>query len=53
VTDLRDQRMTHHHVVRDGSVWLCVHCKGIWPYPQPLPRTVAPCVPRRWEDGWR
>lgn len=40
--------MTHHHVVRDGSVWLCSHCKHTWPYPSPVPKDAEPCTPRPW-----
>lgn len=42
--------MTHHHVIRDGSVWLCTHCRATWPYPQPLPEPTTACVPRRWSE---
>jgi hypothetical protein len=49
VTSAQPAEMTHHHVVRDGSVWLCIHCLGTWPFPSPLPDTAGPCVPRRWE----
>lgn len=40
----------NHRFVRDGSVWLCMHCKLTYPYPQPMPVPAAPCVPRRWGD---
>lgn len=41
----------HHYVIRDGSVWLCVHCKAEWPYPQPIAQLPAvPCVPGKWPD---
>jgi len=42
--------LDNHRVVRDGSVWACLHCKRTWPFPQPLPEPVEPCVPRRWGD---
>lgn len=42
--------LDNHHVVRDGSVWVCVRCRGTWPYPQPLPRPTVRCVPRRWDE---
>ena len=40
----------NHRVVRDGSVWTCVHCKGTWPFPGGVPTDPGPCVPRRWGD---
>lgn len=40
--------MKNHRLVVDGSVWLCMHCKRTWPYPQPMPTPVTSCVPRRW-----
>lgn len=39
-----------HRVVRDGSVWACLHCRATWPFPAPLPADPGPCVPRRWGD---
>lgn len=42
--------LNNHHVVRDGSVWACLHCKVTWPFPTPVPSDPGPCVPRRWGD---
>jgi hypothetical protein len=39
--------LDNHYVIRDGSFWLCVHCRATWPYPAPVPRTSGPCGPRR------
>jgi hypothetical protein len=46
-----DAVLTNHRLEVDGSVWLCVHCKRTWPYPQPMPVPTIPCIPRRWGDG--
>lgn len=42
--------LDNHYVVRDGSVWACLHCKTTWPFPVPLPDEPGPCVPRRWGE---
>jgi hypothetical protein len=42
--------LDNHRIERDGSMWLCVHCKATWPWPRPLPMPAVPCVPRRWGD---
>jgi hypothetical protein len=50
IVNTANATMTHHHVIRDGSVWLCTHCRATWPYPQPLPEPTTACVPRRWSE---
>lgn len=42
--------LDNHRVVRDGSVWACLHCKSTWPFPAPVPDDPGPCTPRRWGD---
>jgi hypothetical protein len=42
------ETVDHHHVLRDGSVWLCKFCHKTWPYPSALPATAGPCTPRPW-----
>jgi hypothetical protein len=40
-----------HHVVRDGSHWLCLHCRTTWPYPRPIAQLPkVPCVPKKWSE---
>lgn len=43
--------MTGHRVIRNGSVWSCMHCPQAWPFPAPLPDDPGPCVTRTWGDG--
>lgn len=45
-----DVVLTGHRMIRDGSVWLCVHCRATVPFPSPIHPPAAPCVPRRWGD---
>ena len=42
--------LTNHRMVRDGSVWMCQHCKRTAPFGQPMPTPTEPCIPRRWGD---
>lgn len=39
--------MTHHHVVRQGAHWVCVHCQVRWPYPAPVPSEDGETCPPR------
>jgi hypothetical protein len=45
-----DAVLTNHRLIRNGSLWACVHCPVSWPFGRPIPRDAGPCVPRRWGD---
>lgn len=44
-----DVMLTNHYVVRDGSVWKCVHCGRTEPFGK-LTEWGETCTPRRWGD---
>lgn len=42
--------LDNHRMVRNGSLWACMHCPAAWPFPAPVPSDAGPCVPRPWRE---